>query len=222
MQGLEADVLAQIDALRESISTAEVRRASLQERKKELCSRRCGASHALLLLHDAFARNCTVPGGSWDAPRANGAGSAPFGGKTHAEEVLQGLREPPWLSNHPTRHVLIQTQDLMLHPPNQPPQTLPGRSNSNEFLQLLARVKRRKLQQMQGADAVCWRLQCPFEVAPDVPLSYSTSLHTPECISSLLLSHLALSLELAMLHMETSSSVAPTEGLLHHLDTLTV
>lgn len=213
MQSLEADVQTQMDSLRESISTAECRRISLQESNKDLSSRQSGASHALLLLHDAFACYYSVPGGSWVVPRTNGTGSGPFGAHTHAEEVLQGLREPPWLSTHPTKHVLIQTQDLMLHAPNQPPQTLPGRSNSNEFLQLLAKVKRRKLQKMQGADdAVCWRIQCPFEVASDVPLTYSTSLHTPECISSLLLSHLALSLELAMLHMETGTKAASTPG----------
>lgn len=215
VQELEADVQAQIDGVREYIATAEDRRVSLQDSKKELCSRCCSASHALLLLHDAFT--CySAPAGSWNAPRANRAGSGPFGDLNHAEEVLQGLREPPWLPNHPTRHVLIQTQELMQHAPNQPPQTLPGRSNSNDFLQLLAKVKRRKLQQMQGADAVCWRIQSPFEVAPDVPMSYSTSLHTPQCISSLLLSHLALSLELAMLHMETSTSGTCAAGGVRH------
>ena len=54
VQELEADVQAQIDGVREYIATAEDRRVSLQDSKKELCSRCCSASHALLLLHDAF------------------------------------------------------------------------------------------------------------------------------------------------------------------------
>lgn len=45
---------------------------------------------------------------------------------------------------------------------------------------------------------VCWFVQTQYEVAPGVPLSYSTTLSTPECIGSMALHFLASCLEFSL------------------------